>query len=266
MIRDTSSENVSDYQSFPLKEDCTVDFARIDFLKGLTPEQQETLLFFRQKVQDTSVQCRISIKITGAKQILSFGRRAISTKLLQTGAIVNSRETVYEQSIRDVNSSTFVDILELNQFNRDESIFKLLYSQPNMQIKLQFLENNLNSTDDNSYSFEYKFKVDETFKTYTIYPVQLGAALAELGGLIALLKFVSTFLSQHHRATFEKDYYIERKPSTSITDEDEETLVGQGTQSFKEVFTYDNLRQYLTSDIQRNQMQSLHEENYDIKL
>ena len=128
--------------------------------------------------QEQTLVSRILIKVTGPEvENTSFRREGTSTELLQAGAIVNSRKTVSEFVFPSLD--TFTDTFELSEFVRDESIYRFAYTSVTSEIKLRYRENSLtNSSLSSPVIFMYQFQVDENFKTFNIYPVQLTTALA----------------------------------------------------------------------------------------
>jgi hypothetical protein len=138
----------------------------------------DSLLFYRVTEQEQTLVSRILIKVTGPEvENTSFRREGTSTELLQAGAIVNSRKTVSEFVFPSLD--TFTDTFELSEFVRDESIYRFAYTSVTSEIKLRYRENSLtNSSLSSPVIFMYQFQVDENFKTFNIYPVQLTTALA----------------------------------------------------------------------------------------
>lgn len=90
------------------------------------------------------------------------------------------------------------------------------------------------------YFFRWVFP--KTLTKYYKYPDQLGGVLAKVGGLIALLKFVSLILVEYHRQLFEKEYEEKRRKTMSKAIGDGESLTGdQAGAKFKDIFSFDNL-------------------------
>ena len=69
---------------------------------------------------------------------------------------------------------------------------------------------------------------------------KLEVALAKVGGLIALLKFISLLLREYHRILFEKDYSpIKERVHSSL----DVTETFKQECSFQEVFSFDALKE-----------------------
>lgn len=78
-----------------------------------------------------------------------------------------------------------------------------------------------------------------------------------MGGLLALLKFISLILKEHHRNLFEKEY-IERRnqeiedkiraTSELSNEEITELIEKEQKRTFKDIFSFDNLRDTISKE------------------
>jgi hypothetical protein len=176
---------------------------------NLSSEVLNSLLFFKRSYDDTPLS-RVFITISGQKN-----KQVSVVRLGDYPEITTVSVSFPITSYIDVNTlqvSYMQDYLQIGEYTDEENIVSWFHHpQPHAQV--QFFDPVLSES---SYFFIYDLKFKNTYLIERRYPEQLSVALAEVGGLIALLKLVSILLKEYHRTLFEKDFSPKPKVQTDI--------------------------------------------------